>query len=190
MWAFYSLPLKNETGFPNSESFQQTIHLYILIMIIIIIGDLMEKRRSTRQRLVILEELRRMSSHPTADELYAEVRKRLPNISLGTVYRNLDLLCEESAALKLALAGSAKRFDGNTAPHHHVRCTRCGVIADLPTETVHTEPWRGSDASGFEVLDCRVELSGFCPSCRSAGEGGHQSVSCVPGVAGRPVAIE
>ena len=67
--------------------------------------------RMTRQRMVILEELRKVKTHPTADELYAMVRTRMPRISLGTVYRNLDFLTESKEILKLESAGSIRRFD-------------------------------------------------------------------------------
>lgn len=72
--------------------------------------------RMTRQRMVILEELRKVKTHPTADELYAMVRTRMPRISLGTVYRNLDFLTESKEILKLESAGSIRRFDGDTRP--------------------------------------------------------------------------
>ena len=72
--------------------------------------------RMTRQRAVILEELRKVKTHPTADELYSIVRERLPRISLGTVYRNLDFLTESKEILKLESAGSIRRFDGDTRP--------------------------------------------------------------------------
>ena len=73
--------------------------------------------RMTRQRMVILEELRKVKTLPTADELYAMVRTRMPRISLGTVYRNLDFLTESKEILKLESAGSIRRFDGDTRPH-------------------------------------------------------------------------
>ena len=87
--------------------------------------------RMTRQRMVILEELRKVKTHPTADELYAMVRTRMPRISLGTVYRNLDFLTESKEILKLESAGSIRRFDGDTRPHQHVRCRVCGKIGDV-----------------------------------------------------------
>ena len=87
--------------------------------------------RMTRQRMVILEELKKVRTHPTADELYAMVRARLPRISLGTVYRNLDFLAETGEILKLEAAGSIRRFDGDIRPHQHIRCTNCGRVGDV-----------------------------------------------------------
>ena len=82
----------------------------------------MPKTRMTNQRRVILEELRKVDTHPTVDELYTIVKARMPHISLGTVYRNLDLLTETGEVLKLDSAGSMRRYDGRTEPHRHVRC--------------------------------------------------------------------
>lgn len=120
--------------------------------------------RMTRQRAVILEELRKVTSHPTADELYGLVRGRLPRISLGTVYRNLDFLTETGEILKLEAAGSTKRFDGNTAWHQHVRCTHCGRIGDVMTP--RTPPGiDGLHAEGFAITGARVEYDGVCERC-------------------------
>ena len=74
--------------------------------------------RMTQQRQVILEELRNVNTHPSADEIYEMVRKRLPRISLGTVYRNLEILCASGEIQKLEAGGSIKRFDGNPRNHY------------------------------------------------------------------------
>ena len=87
--------------------------------------------RMTRQRAVILEELRKVKTHPTADELYSIVRERLPRISLGTVYRNLDFLADTGEIRRLEAAGTTKRFDGDISWHQHVRCIHCGRIGDV-----------------------------------------------------------
>lgn len=121
----------------------------------------------TRQRMVILEELRKMYTHPTADELYSKVRERMPHISLGTVYRNLDLLAASHEVLKLESAGSMRRFDGNMAPHRHVRCIRCGRVGDVPPEAVvEADPdVRSIMVEGFTVTAARVEYDGVCDEC-------------------------
>ena len=105
-------------------------------------------QRNTPQRRVILEELQKTSSHPTAAELYAKVRRRLPRISLGTVYRNLDLLAEMGKIQKLDLAGGETRFDGNPEPHCHMRCVRCGRVDDLHEIAVDVVLRGSSDDSG------------------------------------------
>ena len=121
--------------------------------------------RMTRQRAVILEELRKLKSHPTADELYSIVRERLPRISLGTVYRNLDFLADSGEIRRLEAAGSTKRFDGDISHHQHVRCNYCGRIGDV--EAVKQAPTvEGMHAMGFaSILNSRVEYDGVCEIC-------------------------
>lgn len=121
--------------------------------------------RMTRQRAVILEELRRLKSHPTADELYSVVRGRLPHISLGTVYRNLDFLVESGAARCLEIAGATRRFDGDISDHQHVRCVHCGRIGDVTPPRAVPEV-ESLQASGFaRILRSRVAYDGVCECC-------------------------
>ncbi|HDQ41556.1 MAG TPA: transcriptional repressor [Desulfonatronum sp.] len=132
--------------------------------------------RLTPQRKVILEELRNTRSHPTADEVYQLVRKRLPRISLGTVYRNLDFLHSQGLVCKLDKAGSQMRFDAFTVPHLHITCVRCGKIVDLPAETATVKLHVPKDVP-FEIQGHWLELFGLCPDCKSqsrnAGHGKH-----------------
>ncbi len=121
--------------------------------------------RMTQQRAVILEELRKLKTHPTADELYHIVRQRLPRISLGTVYRNLLFLTESGQILKLELSGSTNRFDANMQPHQHVRCVCCGCIGDIfpPVKTAEVD---GMNVPGFaRILRSRIEYDGMCEEC-------------------------
>jgi Fur family ferric uptake transcriptional regulator len=124
-------------------------------------------RRNTPQRRVVLEELSQMKSHPTAAELYAVVRRRLPRISLGTVYRNLEVLHEDGMIRKMEFAGAESRFDGQLEPHDHVRCTECGRIADIFPQGPHQIPIQPQEMAGFQVEGYRLEYFGFCPSCRA-----------------------
>jgi len=125
------------------------------------------QQRVTRQRAVILEELRKVATHPTADEVYAMVRQRLPRISLGTVYRNLDLLAERGEILKLESAGNCKRFDGITRPHQHVHCRKCGRMADIML-SVPMPDTRGIILPGFTITAARLEFDGLCDACVSS----------------------
>lgn len=127
----------------------------------------MSQSRMTKQRMVILEELRKVTSHPTADEVYSLVRARLPRISLGTVYRNLDLLADAGTILKLEAAGSQKRFDGNTMPHQHIRCIHCGRVGDIVNPLLVPDIAKAS-ADGFHILNARIEFEGVCLQCESA----------------------
>lgn len=127
----------------------------------------MSQTRMTKQRMVILDELRKVKSHPTADELYTMVRTRLPRISLGTVYRNLDLLADAGEILKLEAAGTQKRFDGNTMHHQHVRCVHCGAIGDVHT-TINLPNIVDVVAEGFQIHGARIEFDGICAQCAEA----------------------
>lgn len=121
--------------------------------------------RLTPQRSVILEELRKLRSHPTADELYALVRARIPHVSLGTVYRNLDLLSRSGIIVKLPLGGGQARYDGNLGRHNHVRCVGCGRVDDVHGS--HVEGVKlPEDCAGYTITDYRLEYFGRCPDCR------------------------
>ena len=121
--------------------------------------------RMTRQRRVILEELRKVSTHPSADEVYEIVRKRLPRISLGTVYRNLEILSESGDIQKLEPGCSLKRFDGNPSEHCHIRCVRCGRIADAPMIPDLEIDLGRVNSTEFEIIGHRLEFLGVCPKC-------------------------
>jgi Fe2+ or Zn2+ uptake regulation protein len=135
--------------------------------------------RMTRQREVILEELRKVNSHPSADEVYEMVRKRLPRISLGTVYRNLEILSESGEIQKLEPGCTLKRFDGNPSEHSHIRCIRCDRIADVPMVSGPEIDLEQVDATDFEIIGHRLEFLGICPQClgksESAAEQGPQN---------------
>jgi Fur family ferric uptake transcriptional regulator len=134
------------------------------------------KIRMTRQREVILEELGMLHSHPTADEIYERVRSRLPRVSLGTVYRTLDLLSRSGLIGKIEIAGQQMRFDRELGAHQHIRCIRCGRIVDVPGERTPTECDRATlQATGYRLIERRVEFLGICPACRDAERSGRES---------------
>jgi len=122
--------------------------------------------RLTPQRQVILEELSKVKTHPTANEIYDMVRKRLPRIGLGTVYRNLDLMAENGTILKLEVGGTQKRFDATTEPHYHIRCTECGRVDDIDMEVFGQIEQAAGEATDYEVLGHHIEFTGICESCR------------------------
>ncbi|MBI4965683.1 MAG: transcriptional repressor [Desulfomonile tiedjei] len=122
--------------------------------------------RTTRQRRIMLAELEKLRTHPTAHELYEVVRKRLPKISLGTVYRNLEILSECGMVQKLGTAGTQKRFDAVTANHYHVRCTKCGRVADVPVALISEIDKIAAEASDFEIFWHHLEFGGLCPGCK------------------------
>ncbi len=124
-------------------------------------------QRNTKQRQVILEELRKLKSHPTAAELYQKVRKRLKKISLGTVYRNLELLAGNKSIQKLYMSGSEARFDGETKPHHHARCTKCGAVDDLFELPQNIVQQRHMNLDDYDIRGYRIEFYGLCRKCKS-----------------------
>lgn len=120
----------------------------------------------TRQRRAILEALQESKQHPTADEVYSRVRKQMPRISLGTVYRNLDLMAERGMITRLAPGENGRRhYDANSEPHAHVRCLRCGKMEDVD-ETAGIDWQRLTGVTDYQLTGCRVELTGLCPECR------------------------
>jgi len=123
-------------------------------------------QRRTRQREAILHELRTLTSHPTAVGLFQILRKRLPKISLGTVYRNLELLVQMGMVRKLEFTGAEARFDGNLPPHDHVRCIRCGKVDDIEGPPLELSQCAYHDCKGYEILDHHLELLGICPRCK------------------------
>jgi len=122
--------------------------------------------RNTQQRTVILEELRKCRTHPGADELYAQVRRRLPRISLGTVYRNLELLAAQGCVQRLELGPGGMRFDPMVEEHAHFRCTECGRVEDLPFAARAPRPDRRHPWVRERRIDgARIEYFGRCPRC-------------------------
>ena len=129
--------------------------------------------RMTSQREIILEELKKTTSHPTADELYLQVKKRLPRISLATVYRNLEKMAELGLIQKIEAAGSQMRFDGNPEFHYHIRCIHCGKVDDLsiePIEAIEELTKAKGEINGYKLLSYKLEFIGICPKCQTTAE--------------------
>ncbi len=125
--------------------------------------------RLTGPRRVVLEVLRGSDAHPTAESVHRLVRRRLPRVSLGTVYRNLRLLVAEGLAAEIP--GPHARFDANMDAHHHFTCVHCGRIVDVdgPLAEPHAEALRVRIAArtGLAITHHRIEFFGRCPQCRS-----------------------
>jgi Fur family transcriptional regulator, ferric uptake regulator len=126
-----------------------------------------DSQRRTRQREVILEELRKVTSHPTAAALHAMVSRRLPRISLATVYRNLERMAARGEIQKFQFGGTEARFDATVAPHDHVRCIECGRLDDAEGPPLELPPRAGEDWRGYEILGHQLHYLGRCPDCRS-----------------------
>ena len=121
----------------------------------------MADKRNTLQKEIIHRTLCDMGCHPTAAMVYEEIHRQHPTISRSTVYRVLGQMAEEGQVLRLGLAGSDDRYDGNIHRHGHVRCRLCGAVADIPP-VVMGKP---EDTAGFLLEDYAVEYCGLCPQC-------------------------
>ena len=121
----------------------------------------------SRQREAILQNLRQRTDHPTAEAIYSDIRNDYPNLSLGTVYRNLSLLSGLGEIRRLPSAEGADRFDARMDEHAHFTCRRCGAIMDLPA--VDCSPLIGKIQKSFGGIidECNVCFRGVCSSCRN-----------------------
>jgi Fe2+ or Zn2+ uptake regulation protein len=124
--------------------------------------------RKTRQKKTILEVLRSTKTHPTADWIYDEARKTIPNISKGTVYRNLKNLTQAGIIAELKIDGNASRYDGTSINHYHFKCEKCSGVFDLDIPVATELDEKVSLKTGFMVRGHNVEFFGLCPSCRNS----------------------
>jgi len=121
--------------------------------------------RRSRQRDRILTLLRSTDSHPTANWLYARLRKEFPDLSMGTVYRNIGILVEQGLISRIAFGSTFDRLDAKVAPHYHFICEQCGAIHDLDVAPNKDILGRISPPKGFEVRRHEIELYGLCAKC-------------------------
>ena len=117
----------------------------------------------SRQRELILETVQRSDDHPTADTIYTRVRAQDPKVSLGTVYRNLNLLCDNGQLLKVPIPGASDRFDHTLPWHSHLYCTVCGNVTDA--EVDEKQVMKLVKNQKGHVQDCAVVLIGVCEAC-------------------------
>jgi len=121
--------------------------------------------RSTRQRSLIIEALRETNAHPTAAWLFEKVKEKCPNISLGTIYRNLNILKETAIIRELKFGKNTARYDGNVEFHHHIFCLECGKLEDV-TCTVNPDLIQSVEAmNGYKIFGHQMEFKGICPDC-------------------------
>lgn len=123
-------------------------------------------RRTTKQRKIILEELMKVKTHPTADSLFRMVRRRLTNISFGTVYRNLNLLKDEGRILELTCGKYSCRYDGDTKNHCHFFCLECKNVFDLDEPILKDLDKKISIKSGMNIKYHRIDFYGYCKGCK------------------------
>jgi len=123
-----------------------------------------KKNRLTSQRLKILDYLRGVKTHPTAEMVYNAVKKDLPTISLATVYRNLNLLAEQGEIIKLEL-NSESHFDGDMCNHQHCVCSKCRRIIDIFQEDISEYAMKKIKSSDFKPSCVNIIFKGHCKHC-------------------------
>jgi Fur family peroxide stress response transcriptional regulator len=125
--------------------------------------------KATHQRVEILRELAGTREHPDAETIYVGVRRRIPTISLDTVYRTLRMLEEKGVIARVGSITDRARFDANNEQHHHFVCTECGLVRDLH-DGISTGLTPPTEASQIGSVDCvYVEFRGRCSKCRTTG---------------------
>jgi len=126
------------------------------------------KTRRSRQRDSILEILRRTDTHPTANWIYARLRREFPSLSMGTVYRNLGLLVEQGLVNRIDFGSTFDRYEARTHPHHHFICEVCGAVSDLDVAVDESLTLKLAAAAGRTARRHEIRLYGTCGKC--AGE--------------------
>lgn len=134
----------------------------------------MQKRENfSRKRTAILNTLCGTRSHPTADWIYGQLKPEHPNLSLGTVYRNLKMFCETGKAVSVGVINGQEHFDGDVRPHAHFVCDHCGAVLDVERDFFGPEELkRLSGSTGCEMKSASVVFHGTCGGCKSAAEDG------------------
>jgi len=123
-----------------------------------------KKLRNTKQLEVIWEAIKDDTSHPTADQVYARVRERFPNVSLGTVYRNLQKLVADEK-LQVLMLGRSQHFDPLVTRHQHFICEKCGRVFDVLVDTRDEIKPAKLPHAGFKVTSHQLAFYGACKNC-------------------------
>lgn len=119
----------------------------------------------THQREVIYRTVMESANHPSPEAIYERVRRDIPAISLGTVYKNIRTFVETGLLKEVSLHHGTLRVDANLEDHHHLVCTRCRAIVDLEEEDIEPVRFKRALPEGYRVLRTSVELHGLCPEC-------------------------
>lgn len=123
-------------------------------------------KRYTIQRALILDAVRKLPCHPTAEAVHAAVAQAYPSVSKGTVYRNLNQLAQEGSIRALKIPGAADHFDAQRHDHYHVRCVKCGEVFDVDMDYIPNLEKAIKDAHGFLFSGYDLVFRGLCPDCR------------------------
>ncbi len=129
-----------------------------------------------RKRDAILTYLRSTNTHPSAEMVYAQLKQEIPDLSLGTVYRNLALFKQQGMIASLGSVNNVERFDGNTDPHVHFICTSCDGVADLLAIEIPQSLLNDAEEfTGSAVSACQLIFNGVCKNCLAARKDGHSA---------------
>ena len=120
----------------------------------------------THQRQVLYEVMLGMSGHPSPEEIYARVKRKVPYISLAMVYKNVHLFVESGVLREVSLHHGSQRVEMNVEEHHHLVCSKCKAIADIDEKALGALPKRKKLAGGFLVERYSVDVIGLCAKCQ------------------------
>ena len=165
---YLSSPRENNATTSQSDVLTRIISkvkLTLMITIIKELGLMHKATRMTRQKKIILDILRSTTSHPTADWIYSQAKEVVPNISLGTVYRNLSVLKQMGEIMELNYGSTYSRFDGNPESHYHFVCEDCGKVFDVEFPVQVEIEKRVEELAGHRVFQHRMEFYGNCINC-------------------------
>lgn len=126
----------------------------------------------SRQREIIYDQVMKYPIHPTAEEVYRALKNDNPNLSLGTVYRNLNQLSEAGMLLKIPIADGSDRFDGRTDCHYHMICEKCRRVFDVELDCLNGIPETVKERSGHKITRVTLNLKGICAECLSSESAG------------------
>jgi len=124
--------------------------------------------RMTKQKKVILDILRNTDCHPSADWVYEQARKLVPDISLGTVYRNLNVLRDSGHILELNYGSTYSRYDGHAENHYHFYCEKCHQLFNVKIPVYEGLDKLVKETTGFDVKNHRMEFYGLCNDCKAS----------------------
>ncbi len=131
---------------------------------------MVQSTKHFRKREQILAYLKDTKSHPSAEMVYARLKPEIPDLSLGTVYRNLSLFKQQGVIASLGAVNGVERFDYNTEPHVHFICNECNRVLDMHTVQVPEALLKtAAEASGGQVENCQVTFTGLCGECKAKG---------------------
>jgi Fur family peroxide stress response transcriptional regulator len=122
----------------------------------------------THQRQVLYEVMKSMHGHPSPEEVYAKVKKKVPAISLATVYKNIHLFVENGVFREVSMHHGSVRVEMNGEAHHHMVCSKCKVITDIGEEELGLVAKRKKLPGGFLVERYAVDVIGVCAKCQTA----------------------